>query len=52
MKLNIDGGKSPLLCLRYYYIWNILEYFETLKIKMMSSITQKENPAQYNLFEL
>ena len=40
--------KPPLLCSRYYY----LEYFETLNIKIMSLKTQKENIAQYNLFEL
>ena len=32
-------------------IWNILKYFETLKIKITSSITQKDNSARYNLFE-
>ena len=51
MTLNIEGGKDPLFT-RATIIWNILEYFQTLNIKIMSSRTQKENPAQYDLPEL
>ena len=44
------GGGIPFFA-RATIIWNILEYFDTLNIKIMSSRTQKENPAQWNLFE-
>ena len=41
---KIEGGKGPLLRSCYYD----LEYFETMNIKIMTSVNQKENPAQYN----
>ena len=44
------GGKV-LFFARATIIWNFLQYFETLNIKIMSSITQKENLTRYNLFE-
>ena len=51
MTLKIERKKS-LLFARATIIYNILEYFETMNIKIMSLITQKENPARYDLFEL
>ena len=44
-KRKIKGGKAPFLFLSYYF----LELFETLKINIMSLITQSGNFMQYNL---
>ena len=50
MTLNLEVEKVPFFD-RATIICNTLEYFETLNIKIMISITQKENPARYDLFE-
>ena len=51
MTINIEGGVVPFFA-HNTIIWNILKYFMSLNNKIMSLRTQKENPAQYDLFEL
>ena len=47
MMHKLKGKGGSLLCLRYYY----LKLFETLKIKIMSSIRQIKIPVWFDLIK-